>query len=139
MSTRRPHDAPRPAVRVHPELLAAVVAGRSLGAVVPRLLDLAERDPLASAGRFPSDVVRGLMEVPGSFWGRHPDLYARYQAALRASAAARRRLPADARLAFWGPLDDDFAVRRAEPDAGVTRLRRPELGDELETGRRPGA
>ncbi|GLC25156.1 hypothetical protein [Roseisolibacter agri] len=93
------------------ELLAAVVNGWRLSDVVPSTLDLVERDPLASGGRFPGDLVRGLMELPGSFWGRAPRLYARYRAVLRASADARRRLPPESRLAFWGPLDDVAGVR----------------------------
>lgn len=88
------------------ELLAAVVNGWRLSDVVPRTLDLVERDPLASGGRFPGDLVRGLMELPGSFWGRAPRLYARYRAALRANACARQQLPPESRTAFWSPLDD---------------------------------
>jgi hypothetical protein len=98
-----PHPASE--VAAPDELLAAVLDGRCLSAVVPRALDVAERDPLTSAGCFPGDLVRGLMEVPGGFWGRHPWLYARYQSVLRASAAARRQLPPEQRMAFWGPLE----------------------------------
>jgi hypothetical protein len=97
------------------ELLEALVNGWCLSAVVPLALDGVERDPLASGGCFPGDVLRGLMEVPGSFWGRHPRLYDRYRAALRASAAARRRLPAEQRMAFWAPLDPG-ALRDARDD-----------------------
>jgi len=75
---------------------------------------------LASGGRFPGDLVRGLMEVPGAFWRRQPRLYDRYQAALRACAAARRRLPAEQRMAFWEPLDPG-APRRG----GGGRARHP--------------
>lgn len=98
------------------ELLESLVNGWCPGAVVPLALDRVERDPLASGGCFAGDLVRGLMEVPGSFWGRHPRLYDRYQAALRASAAARRRLPPAERMAFWSPLDPALA-RRAAPGA----------------------
>jgi hypothetical protein len=87
------------------ELLVALVHGWCLGAVVPLALARVERDPLASAGCFAGDIMRGLMDVPGGFWGRHPRLYDRYRAALRASAALRRRLPYDERMQFWSPLD----------------------------------
>ena len=87
------------------EVLAALVAGAELSAVVPLALDLVERDPLLSAGRFPGDLLRGLMAVPGQLWGRHPWMYERYQAALRAGAALRRHLPLEQRMAFWDALD----------------------------------
>ena len=87
------------------EVLAALVAGAELSAAVPLALDLVERDPLLSAGRFPGDLLRGLMAVPGQLWGRHPWMYERYQAALRAGAALRRHLPVEQRMAFWDALD----------------------------------
>jgi len=75
-----------------------------LATTVPAALALVELDPLASAGYFGGDLLRGLMEVPGSFWVRHPLLFARYRAALRACAMQRRSLPLEQRLDFWGPL-----------------------------------
>lgn len=86
------------------ELLAALVHGWCLGAVVPIALTRVERDPLVRASQFDGDLMRGLMEVPGAFWGRHPRLYDRYREALRQSAALRRRLPAEERMRFWSPL-----------------------------------
>jgi hypothetical protein len=86
------------------EVLTALVHGWCLGAVVPIALARVERDPLTSAGYFDGDLMRGLMEVPGAFWGRHPRLYDRYREALRASAALRRRLPQEERMRFWSPL-----------------------------------
>jgi hypothetical protein len=86
------------------DLLVALVHGSCLGAVVPMALDVVEEDPLATAGQFAGDLLRGLMEVPGSYWGRHPRHYARYRAALRAGALRRRLLPIDARMQFWEPL-----------------------------------
>lgn len=86
------------------ELLHALVNGWCLGAVVPIALARVEHDPLVNAGRFDGDLMRGLMEVPGSFWGRHPRLYDRYREALRESAALRRRMPAEERMRFWSPL-----------------------------------
>jgi len=75
------------------EVLAALVQGRCLAAVVPIALAHVERD-----------LMRGLMEVPGAFWGRRPRLYDRYREALRQSAALRRRLPPEERMKFWSPL-----------------------------------
>jgi hypothetical protein len=86
------------------ELLRALVNGWCLEAVVPIALTRAEQNPLANAGRFDGDLVRGLMEVPGAFWGRHPRLYDRYREALRRNAALRRRMPAEERMKFWSPL-----------------------------------
>lgn len=92
------------------EVLHALVHGWCLGAVVPIALTRVERDPLTNAGYFDGDLMRGLMEVPGAFWGRHPRLYDRYREALRQSAAMRRRLPSDERMKFWSPL----VLRRTE-------------------------
>ena len=86
------------------EVLAALVHGWCLGAVVPIALARVERDPLVRASQFDGDLMRGLMEVPGAFWGRHPRLYDRYREALRQSAARRRRLPPEERMRFWSPL-----------------------------------
>lgn len=95
-------------------LLRALLLGNSLERSVPEALALVEGDPLASAGCFRGDVVRGLMEVPGSFWGAHPELYERYRAALRASAARRRALPGVARMEFWSMLSIELIARNAE-------------------------
>lgn len=86
------------------EVLHALVHGWCLGAVVPIALARVERAPLTRAGYFDGDLMRGLMEVPGAFWGRHPRLYDRYREALRQSAALRRRLPPEERMTFWSPL-----------------------------------
>src|SRR5918993_3696781 len=83
------------------DLLVALVHGSCLAAAVPLTLALVERDPLATAGYFRGDLLRGLMEVPGTFWGSYPRLYDRYQAALRAGAECRRSLPRDERMEFW--------------------------------------
>jgi hypothetical protein len=85
----------------HPDLIAALVHGRDLDTAVPAALHLVRQNPLASAGQFAGDVLRALMEVPGSFWGRYPQMFDSYQAALRAGAVQRRALPPDARLDFW--------------------------------------
>lgn len=86
------------------ELLAALIRGRHLSAIVPIALARVERDPLVRAAHFRGDLMRGLMEVPGAFWGRHAVLYDRYREALRRSAALRRRLPVEERMRFWSPL-----------------------------------
>ena len=103
------------------ELLTCLVRGLHLMAVVPVTLAIVERDPLACAGCFPGDLVRGLMEVPGGFWGRQPRMYERYVRALRASAAARRALPRAERMEFWSPLDvpDADAIGSITPDPDV--------------------
>jgi hypothetical protein len=99
------HTAQRPIADASlSEVLRALVHGWCLGAVVPIALARVVRDPLTNAGCFDGDLMRGLMEVPGAFWGRHPRLYDRYREALRQSAALRRRLPADERMKFWSPL-----------------------------------
>jgi hypothetical protein len=86
-------------------LLVALVSSSRLSTVVEAAIELVERDPLTSAGCFRGDLLRGLMEVPGSFWRRAPDLYDRYRQALRAGAAARRRMPVLERMEFWSALD----------------------------------
>jgi hypothetical protein len=98
------------------EVLTALVNGWCLSAVVPIALARVERDPLVSAGSFDGDLMRGLMEVSGAFWGRHPRLYDRYRAALRQSAAMRRRLPAEERMRFWSPIESPREPPHASED-----------------------
>ena len=88
------------------EVAYAVARGVCVPVLVRRLLARVEADPLASAGWFAGDLLRSLMEIPGGFWGRHPRLYDRYREALRAGAAARRRLPVEERLGFWDPIPE---------------------------------
>jgi hypothetical protein len=114
------HAAEHPAASTsRAGVLAALVNGSCLAAVVPLALDTVERDPLASAGCFPGDMLRGLMEVPGDFWGRFPELFDRYRKALRAGAAARHRLPPDERMVFWTPLDATAAACAAAAERGA--------------------
>jgi hypothetical protein len=87
------------------DLVAALVRGHELDRAVPAAIDLVGKDPLVSAGRFPGDVLRALMEIPGGFWSRHVELFDRYRAALRAAAVLRRTLPLESRFEFWQPLD----------------------------------
>jgi hypothetical protein len=125
-------DAPVAPEPLHADVLAALAHGLWLTVAVPLALDVVERDPLATAGFFRGDVMRGLLEVPGPFWGRHPRLYARYRGALRASVALRRDLPHDERMQFWLPLDlaalgervERMADGREAPDGTPVGARR---------------
>jgi hypothetical protein len=98
------------------ELLTALLTGENLMAAVPFTLAIVERDPLASGGCFRGDLMRGLMEVSGHFWGRHQRLYERYVEALRAAAGARRLLPREERMVFWSPLMKDVVERARASD-----------------------
>lgn len=99
------------------DLLVSLVNGWLLPTTVPAVLDILDRDPLASAGGFGGDLLRGLMEVPGSFWSRHPRLFARYRAAVRAGALARRALPPGLRAEFWNPLAVEGEDMQPDPAA----------------------
>jgi hypothetical protein len=77
----------------------------SLDAVVPTVIAIVERDPLASSGCFAGDLLRGLMNVPDHFWSRNMRLYERYRTSLRAGALARRSLPDAQRMEFWSMLE----------------------------------
>lgn len=131
MSVGRPKRVARGAgdSASHGGLLVALLRRQRLTLVIPRVLDILGQDPLASGGQFRGDLLRGLMEVPGRFWGRHPQLYERYRAALRAGASARRQLPAEQRLQFWGPLDAPASTRAERPA--------PLAPHELPRGRKP--
>lgn len=106
MSAKQSRHEDLPVVALSPrDLLHGLLDGSNLMAVVPLTLAIVERDPLASSGGFRGDLMRGLMEVAGHFWGRNPRLYERYVRALRASASARRLLPREERMEFWSVLD----------------------------------
>lgn len=75
-------------------------------AAVTRALDILAREPLASAGAFPGDLVRRLMDLPPAFWREHPALDVRYRAAVRAAALARRAAHESARRGFWRDLPE---------------------------------
>jgi hypothetical protein len=102
---------------VRRDLLVSLVNGWSLTTTVPAVLDIVEREPLASAGGFGGDLLRALMEVHGSFWTRHPRLFTRYRAAVRAGALARRALPPAARDEFWNPLAVEGEDMQPDPAA----------------------
>ena len=87
------------------ELLGALVDGVCLSVVVPMTLAILEHDPMASGGHFAGDLLRGLMEVPGHFWTRHPCFYERYRAAVRRAAAARRGKPPEESMRFWTAIE----------------------------------
>ena len=103
-----PRIAPsrQPPASPYHDLLISLVNGWRLSSAVPAVLEIVEKDPLASAGTFRGDLLRALMEVPGSFWSRHPTLFSRYRDAVRAGAMARRALPPDLRAEFWNALAD---------------------------------
>jgi hypothetical protein len=107
MGVRPPKELARPSDDAvsRRALLVSLLQRQRLAAVIPLVLDILVEDPLASGGRFPGDLLRGLMEVPNRFWGQHPQLYERYRLVLRAGASARRQLPPEERLQFWRPLD----------------------------------
>jgi hypothetical protein len=100
----------------HHDILVALMRRSRLTVTVPAALALVESDPLASAGHFGGDLLRGLMEVPGTFWMRHPLLFARYRAAVRACAMQRRSLPPEQRFEFWQPLSLDAAYTQRGHD-----------------------
>jgi hypothetical protein len=122
-----PLDAPAAPDRAHMDLLAVLAHGLWLTVAVPLALDVVEQDPVATAGFFRGDVMRGLMEVPGPFWGRHPQLYARYRGVLRASVAARRNLPYEERMQFWLPLDLEALGEHVERAFSAASARSHEL------------
>ena len=99
------------------DLLTSIVNRWRLPIVVPAVLEIVEQEPLASAGGFGGDLLRGLMEVPGSFWSQHPRLFARYRAAVRAGALARRALPPGMRSEFWNPLTVEGEDLQPDPAA----------------------
>ena len=81
--------------------LHALHSGADPRVVVPILLDILQRDPLASAGYFRGDILRALIELPSDFWRHEPSLFKLYQSVVRAGAIARRALPSSERMAFW--------------------------------------
>jgi hypothetical protein len=83
------------------DLLDALHRGTDLHEVVPMVLDVIERDPLASAGSFRGDLLRALIDLPAEFWRRDHISFQRYQAAVRAGAIARQSLPSAERMEFW--------------------------------------
>ncbi len=83
------------------ELLSSVHHRVELDEVVPAVLDVLERDPLASAGLFRGDLLRALIDLPPEFWHHDPVSFQRYKTAVRAGAIARLALPRSERMAFW--------------------------------------
>jgi hypothetical protein len=72
--------------------------------VILAAVELLEREPLASAGRFPGDLLRRLIDLPAGVWAREADLHDRYREVVRAAALARRALPEKERGMFWQSL-----------------------------------
>jgi hypothetical protein len=56
-------------------------------------IELLEREPLASAGEFPGDLLRRLIGLPPRVWAAQGDLHQRYRQVFRAAAASRQALP----------------------------------------------
>ena len=89
----------------------------ALGAPVPERSDilsaiaLLEREPLASAGEFPGDLLRRLIDLPAAVWAREHELHPRYCEIVRTAALARRSLPEKERRAFWRSLPDRLEER----------------------------
>ena len=95
---------PRRPDRERRDIYNALAEPRLRAGAVSRALDILERDPLASAGVFPGDLVRRLMELPPQVWQHEDGLYQRYRAAVRAAALARRHSASAVHRAFWRDL-----------------------------------
>ncbi|MDQ2889033.1 MAG: contact-dependent growth inhibition system immunity protein [Gemmatimonadota bacterium] len=96
---------------VEGEILDDIVSRTNLDTAVPAALAMLEREPLRSAGFFPGDLLRALIDLPSAFWGRRGTLFGRYQSVVRAGAIARRMLPDAEQRAFW--TDVERCQRRA--------------------------
>jgi hypothetical protein len=94
------------AIRATADHTPAVNAAPRAREAIILTLELLERDPLASAGAFPGDLLRCLMELPARLWRGESVLYDRYRAAVRAAAMARRYAPPEVQQAFWRDLPD---------------------------------
>lgn len=73
-------------------------------ATLARAIELLEREPLSSAGEFPGDLLRRLIDLPPRAWSGETELHARYRELVRTAALARRELPDEVRGAFWRTL-----------------------------------
>jgi hypothetical protein len=101
--SRAKRSAPPPGARRLYNDLGAPQADRD---ALERAIALLEREPLASAGVFPGDLLRRLIDLPSGAWARHGDLYPRFREIVRMAALARRELPEELRGAFWSALPD---------------------------------
>jgi len=90
--------------RLRRRLFNALGSDRVERAVLLRTIELLESDPLDSAGEFPGDLLRRLMDLPSHAWTGEAELHARYREVIRAAALARRGLPENERGAFWRTL-----------------------------------
>jgi hypothetical protein len=88
------------------EVYDALSDPRRRKAAVARALDILEQEPLASAGAFPGDLIRRLMDLPPAFWRECPAFDARYRDAVRAAALERRTAADAVRLGFWRGLPE---------------------------------
>jgi hypothetical protein len=101
LATRRPPVAPGAR-----RLYNALGAPRPERRDVLSAIELLEREPLASAGEFPGDLLRRLIDLPAPVWAREHDLHPRYCEIVRAAALLRRSLPENQRRAFWRSLPE---------------------------------
>ena len=107
-ASRRKRSAPPAGVcRLYNDLGATSIERSALA----RAIAVLEREPLASAGVFPGDLLRRLIDLPSSLWAEQSDLYPRYREIVREAALARRELPEEQRGAFWSALPDRLDER----------------------------
>jgi hypothetical protein len=101
---RRKHAQVEEPSRFRRRLFNALGSDRVDQAVLLRTIELLETDPLDSAGEFPGDMLRRLMDLPAHAWTGQAELHARYREVIRAGALARRGMQEHLRVAFWRNL-----------------------------------
>ncbi|MDR6568879.1 hypothetical protein J2730_003881 [Chitinophaga ginsengisegetis] len=43
--------------------------------LVPLALEILQNDVLVTAGMYPGDLLKAVLDVPAAFWEEHPDLH----------------------------------------------------------------
>ncbi|MBO9728824.1 MAG: hypothetical protein J7623_09325 [Chitinophaga sp.] len=43
--------------------------------LVPLALEILKNDVLVTAGMYPGDLLKNVLDVPSTYWGEHPDLH----------------------------------------------------------------
>lgn len=66
-----------------------------LEVLVPRTLQLLQRDPLLEGEYYPGDVLSAVLRVPADYWAHHPDQRASLDAVIAAVDAPDSDLAAD--------------------------------------------
>lgn len=51
--------------------------------LVPLALEILNNDILITAGLYPGDLLKSVLDVPSSFWEEHPDLHNKLQDLMR--------------------------------------------------------